>query len=101
MGTFTTNNIADLTPPSVSLVTPFNGQGNVPINAVYSILFSKKIDGTTLVTGVNATNPCNFPQVNGTNKFITIMMYDTTTGCYIPGTVKLDSTSTDSDVYAH
>ena len=94
VGTFTTNAIADLVPPTVSRVTPFPGEGNVPINAVYSILFDKRIDGTTLVTGVNATNPCAFPQVNGTNKFITIMMYDPTTGCYIPGTVKLDSTST-------
>ncbi len=94
VGTFNTNAVADLTPPTVSRVTPFSGESNVPVNAVYSILFSKKIDGTTLVTGVNATNPCSFPQVNGTNKFITIMMYDSTAACYVPGTVKLDSTGT-------
>ena len=94
MGTFTTNNIADLTPPTITRVTPYSGEGNVPINASFEIQFSKKIDGTTLVTGINASNPCAFPSVNGTNKFITIMMYDTVTNCYLAGTVTLDSTST-------
>ena len=91
-GTFTTNAVADVTPPTISLVSPVNGEGNVPINASFSIQFSKQIDGTTLVTGVNSTNPCNFPTVNGVNQFITIMMYDSLAGCYIPGKVKLDST---------
>lgn len=94
MGTFTTNNIADLTPPTITRVTPFSGEGNVPINASFELLFSKKIDGTTLVTGFNTTSCNQLPSVNGTSKFITIMMYDSTANCYLPGTVTLDSTST-------
>ena len=93
-GTFTTNAIADLTPPVITRTSPTSGQGSVPINASFSIQFSKKIDGTTLITGVNSTNPCSFPTVNGVNKFITVMMYDYTAGCYLPGTVNLDSTGT-------
>ena len=93
-GTFTTNAVADITPPTITRVSPSTGATSVSINASFSIQFSKKIDGTTLVTGVNATNPCSFPAVNGTNRFITIMMYDSTAGCYVPGTVKLDATGT-------
>ncbi len=91
-GTFTTNAIADLTPPTVSRTSPFSAETGVPINAAFTIQFSKAIDGTTLVTGINTTNACNFPTTaNGTYKFITLMMYDTTTGCYLPGSVTLDS----------
>jgi len=93
-GTFTTNAIADLTPPVITRTSPYSAESGIPINASFTLQFSKKIDGTTLVTGVNSTNPCSFPTVNGVNEFITIMMYDTTTGCYLPGTVKLDSTGT-------
>lgn len=92
-GTFTTNAVADLTPPTITTVSPFSGQGNVPTNASFSIQFSKKIDGTTLSTGIG-TNGCSFPTTNGQNRFETVMMYDTVTGCYLPGTLTLDSTST-------
>lgn len=91
-GTFTTNAIADLTPPTIALTSPLEAATGVPINASFSIQFSKQINGTTLVTGVNSTNPCSFPAVNGVNEFITIMMYDSTAACYLPGKVKLDST---------
>ena len=90
-GTFTTNAIADLTPPTVTRTSPFSSETGVPVNAAFTIQFSKPIDGTTLVTGINSTNVCSFPTVNGSYKFITIMMWDATTNCYLPGTVKLDS----------
>jgi YD repeat-containing protein len=93
-GTFTTSTNADVTPPMITRVSPYNNESGVPINAAFSIQFSKKIDGTTLVTGVNTTNPCVFPTVNGANAFRTIMMYDTTTGCYLAGKVNLDSSGT-------
>jgi large repetitive protein len=91
-GTFTTNAVADITPPTITRVSPSTAATGVPINASFSIQFSKQIDGTTLVTGVNTTNPCSFPTVNGVNRFITIMMYDNTVGCYLPGKVTLDGT---------
>jgi len=93
-GTFTTNAIADLTPPVVTRTSPVNTQSAVPTNASFSIQFSKKIDGTTLVAGVNSANPCLFPTVNGVREFNTVIMYDYTTGCYLPGKVTLDSTGT-------
>ena len=92
--TFTTSTNADVTPPTITRVSPFSGESSVPINASFSIQFSKKIDGTTLVTGVNATNPCAFPSLNGQNLFETVMMYDATKGCYIGGKVSLDASGT-------
>jgi large repetitive protein len=91
-GTFTTNAYADLTPPTITRTSPPSGETGVPLNADFSIQFSKQIDGTTLVTGVNATNPCAFPTAGGKNAFITIMMWDPTAQCYIPGKVTLDGT---------
>ncbi len=92
--TFTTSTNADVTPPTITRVSPFSGESSVPINASFSIQFSKKIDGTTLVTGVNATNPCAFPSLNGQNLFETVMMYDSTKGCYVGGKVSLDASGT-------
>lgn len=89
-GTFTTNATADLIPPTIISTSPVNGATGVPINAGFSIQFSKHIDPTTVVTGINAANPCNFPAVNGKNLFITVMMYDITASCYIPGKVTVD-----------
>ena len=100
-GTFTTNAIADLTPPTIVRTTPYSGESGIPTNASFGIQFSKKIDGTTLVTGANTTgNTCAFPTVSGngsgTEKFITVMMYDNSVpgGCYLPTSVKLDSSGT-------
>ena len=98
-GTFTTNAVADITPPTIVRTSPYSSESGIPINASFSVQFSKKIDGTTLVTSINTKgNTCGFPTVNGDgsgpNKFITIMMYDNTIGCYIPGSVKLDSSGT-------
>ena len=92
IGTFTTNAVADLTPPTITLTSPVSGATGVPINADFTIQFSKKIDGTTVVTGINATNPCAFPSSGGKNLFITVMMYDVTAACYVPGRVTLDGT---------
>jgi len=91
-GTFTTNSIADLTPPVITRTSPFSGETGVPINSIFSIQFSKPIDPTTLVTGFSSTSPCNLPIVNGAYKFVTVMMYDSTANCYLQATVKLDST---------
>ena len=41
--TFTTNSIADLTPPVITRTSPFSGETGVPINSIFSIQFSKPI----------------------------------------------------------
>lgn len=48
--TFTTNNITDLTPPTILRYSPYTGMTGVPINSTVSVEFSKQIDTTTLST---------------------------------------------------
>ena len=47
---FTTGAGADLTPPTVTVVSPANGATGVPTNAVIQLQFSKRVDALTVST---------------------------------------------------
>lgn len=59
--TFTTGAGADLTPSTVTTVSPSNGAGGVPTNAAIQLRFSKQVDPLT----VSTTDFLVFPQATG------------------------------------
>lgn len=71
--TFTTNAVADVTPPTITRTSPSNNMTAVPINALYQVQFSKPIDPTSLTPGKS------------------FEVYDTVTGIVVAGTVVSDS----------
>jgi len=50
--TFATRLGADVTPPTVTAVSPYNGQLDAPVNVVPAITFSEPIDPTSITGGV-------------------------------------------------
>ena len=49
--TFTTGGGADLTPATITNISPGNGAGGVPTNALIQVQFSKRMDPLTVNTG--------------------------------------------------
>jgi len=70
--TFTTGAGADLTPPTVTMVSPANGATGVPTNSVIQIQFSKRVDPLTVT-------PADF------------IVFRSATGIPIPGTIAVSA----------
>jgi len=89
---FSTGNVPDTTPPTITTVVPANGSTNVPLNTQVTVTFSEAMDPTGLVgstvTGLPASLAYNSQTFTATLAPTSLLAPNTTYSATVFGTVQ-------------